>query len=63
MGRTTEEFYDSSIRDIIKQIRIHIKIQKEKYGNNGNGKNNKNNENGGIVKGKKETYMRIVDDE
>ena len=54
MGRTTEEFYDSSIRDIIKQIRIHIKVQKEKHGS----ENNKGNESK-TVKGEKMTYMKL----
>ena len=54
MGRTTEEFYDSSIRDIIKQIRIHIKVQKERQGL----ENNKGNESK-TVKGEKMTYMKL----
>ena len=36
MGRSQEDFYDNSLKDIISQIRIHMKVQKQKYGGSKN---------------------------
>ena len=41
MGRSQEDFYDNSLKDIIGQIRIHMKVQKQKYGGSSKNKHHK----------------------